>query len=124
MAQVDRQSADCDLLMGMQEIMSREQELLLEEMAIFVNLVDGKPNGTHHTADAKQWTMHEVMENIFPVSSSPAMHASSHDCKTGKILKKMPALLLGANGIKVLILCPRLRGPIGPLSLSGSSRPC
>ncbi|KAK9818695.1 hypothetical protein WJX74_008215 [Apatococcus lobatus] len=48
------------------EIMSREQELLLEELATFVDLVDGKPAGTHRTADAKQWTMHEVMESIFP----------------------------------------------------------
>ena len=48
--------------------MSREQELLLEELASFVDLVDGKPVGTHRTADAKQWTMHEVMESIFPVS--------------------------------------------------------
>ncbi len=47
--------------------MSREQELLLEELATFVNLVDGKPHATHHTADAKQWTMHELMQNIFPV---------------------------------------------------------
>ena len=57
-------------MFGLQEIMSREQELLLEELATFVNLVDGKPHSTHHTADAKQWTMHELMQNIFPASFS------------------------------------------------------
>lgn len=48
-----------------QEIMAREQELLLEEFIQFVGLLDGRTDLT--VQHAKLWTMDELMESIHPV---------------------------------------------------------
>ena len=49
----------------LQEIMAREQELLLEEFTRFVGLLDNRTDLT--VQDAKAWNMDELMENIHPV---------------------------------------------------------
>ena len=50
----------------MQEIMAREQELLLEEFTRFVGMLDNRTDLT--VQHAKAWNMDELMENIHPVS--------------------------------------------------------
>lgn len=50
----------------LQEIMAREQELLLEEFTRFVGVLDGRSDLT--IEQAKSWTMNELMEGIHPVS--------------------------------------------------------
>lgn len=52
-------------LVVVQEIMAREQELLLEEFTRFVGLLDGRGDLT--VQHAKSWTMDELMESIHPV---------------------------------------------------------
>jgi hypothetical protein len=49
----------------LQEIMAREQELLLEEFTRFVGLLDNRTDLT--VQHAKAWNMDELMENIHPV---------------------------------------------------------
>ncbi len=49
----------------MQEIMAREQELLLEEFTRFVGLLDNRTDLT--VQHAKAWNMDELMESIHPV---------------------------------------------------------
>lgn len=46
------------------EIMVREQEMLLDELAQFMNLVEGRSDIT--LSMAKQWTVEQMVENIFP----------------------------------------------------------
>lgn len=52
------------MLHANQEIMAREQELLLEEFTRFVGLLDNRTDLT--VQDAKAWNMDELMENIHP----------------------------------------------------------
>ena len=59
----------------LQEIMAREQELLLEEFTQFVGLLDGRTDLT--VQHAKFWTMDELMESIHPVCSHEAYHTIS-----------------------------------------------
>lgn len=61
----------------MQEIMAREQELLLDEFTKFVGVLDGRNDLT--IQQAKSWTMSELMDDIHPVSSAihPALIAST-----------------------------------------------
>ena len=59
----------------LQEIMAREQELLLEEFTQFVGLLDGRTDLT--VQHAKVWTMDELMESIHPVRSCEAYHTLS-----------------------------------------------
>ncbi len=49
----------------LQEIMAREQELLLEEFTRFVGLLDNRTDLT--VQHAKAWNMDELMESIHPV---------------------------------------------------------
>ena len=49
----------------LQEIMAREQELLLEEFTHFVGLLNNRTDLT--VQHGKAWTMDELMENIHPV---------------------------------------------------------
>ena len=51
--------------MWLQEIMAREQEILCEELAQFVNVLEGRTD--LGVADAKRWTLKEWMATIFPV---------------------------------------------------------
>eukprot|EP00891_Asterochloris_glomerata_P001785 jgi/Astpho2/1785/Aster-x0495 len=46
------------------EIMAREQEILCEELAQFVNVLEGRTD--LGVADAKRWTLKEWMATIFP----------------------------------------------------------
>ncbi|KAK9828978.1 hypothetical protein WJX72_003179 [[Myrmecia] bisecta] len=46
------------------QIMSREQEMLLQELAEFVNLVETRSDLT--VQDAKTWTMEQLVDTIFP----------------------------------------------------------
>ena len=55
-----------DTCNAVQEIMAREQELLLEEFTRFVGLLDGRSDLT--VQHAKSWTMDELMDSIHPVS--------------------------------------------------------
>lgn len=57
-----------------QEIMAREQELLLEEFTQFVGLLDGRTNLT--VQHAKLWTMDKLMESIHPVRAHGAYHSA------------------------------------------------
>ena len=45
--------------------MAREQEILCEELAQFVNVLEGRTD--LGVADAKRWTLKEWMSTIFPV---------------------------------------------------------
>ena len=45
--------------------MAREQEILCEEVAQFVNVLEGRTD--LGVADAKRWTLKEWMTTIFPV---------------------------------------------------------
>ncbi len=53
------------ILLWLQEIMAREQEILCEELAQFVNVLEGRTD--LGVADAKRWTLKEWMATIFPV---------------------------------------------------------
>lgn len=57
--------------MALQEIMAREQELLLEEFTRFVGLLDNRTDLT--VQHAKAWTMDKLMDTIHPVSLIPAL---------------------------------------------------
>lgn len=59
-----------------QEIMAREQELLLEEFTQFVGLLDGRTDLT--VQHAKLWTMDELMESIHPVRTRTTQYRASH----------------------------------------------
>lgn len=47
--------------------MVREQEMLMEELAAFVNLVEG-PGSALGLAHTKEWTVGDMVNKIFPVS--------------------------------------------------------
>ena len=64
------------LRIGLQEIMAREQELLLEEFTRFVGVLDGRSNLT--IEQAKSWTMNELMEGIHPVSPAQPLFSACH----------------------------------------------
>lgn len=60
----------------MQEIMAREQELLLEEFTRFVGLLDNRTDLT--VQHAKAWNMDELMESIHPVRLMHQLWIATH----------------------------------------------
>lgn len=49
----------------LQEIMAREQGMLMEELAHFVNVVEGRSELTGQ--DVQEWTMGQYMDHVFEV---------------------------------------------------------
>ncbi len=47
--------------------MVREQEMLLEELAAFINMVEGRTDLS--LDDARTWTLQQWVDTIFPVST-------------------------------------------------------